>query len=342
MRKTIFISLCLLVCYTLLTKAIGIVIADEKRQTILFNSSSSNIISFVDTIASQYDKVIIHLGRGSVFQSGNIYSSKTSRENLQLFCKLLDEKKISLYLWFFDSFGSESFLELYKNHTTMLDENMDEIEKLGLKYKGIVVDIEWINLENENNNKKFITLLENIRKRIGYNCDLQYFATLTNDEEENEARGYSTSKCKKYAIPIVMLYATSSGFSASWGSIQPRMDDKRIKTLSDYFSKKNWDVVVSLHQPWLIISKKRTIEFEIPFPNSTFSSNYLNFRKKKETKYYTFEYYKLTQNVNVNSTNKKELTLKRGEKIVKGKLRKESIQPNYYLWEYYNILDSNK
>ena len=333
----LFLMLLFLFCIRQ-TQAVGIIVADEAQQTMLFNSSSTSVLAFADTLAKHYDKVILHLGRGFVFRRGNIYTSQLSRTNLSLFCARLNQKNVQVYIWFLDSFGSESFKKLYAQHEEMIDENLEELNKLGIQYQAIVVDIEWINLEEPDHNADFIAIMKYLRKKIGENTALHFFASLTNLESENQKRGYTTLEIMKYATsPIVMLYPTESGYNKGFMKIYPRMNDKRINDLTHYFAKKNWSVVISMHEPWLIINNNRIIEINKPENKIEFRKALLKFKKIKETDYMKFSYFILTKDFEFTSIDNKKIKLDKKDKIIIAHVKSDLIKPDYYLWEYFNM-----
>src|SRR5665213_142547 len=115
LQKFVFAAF-LLVFISFHSGATGIIIADEDKQTRLFNSTDDVVLRFADTIISHYDNVVIHLGRRYVFRKGNIYSSDKSQQHLAMFCTYLQAHNVKVYFWFFDSYGGEHFEDIYKEY----------------------------------------------------------------------------------------------------------------------------------------------------------------------------------------------------------------------------------
>lgn len=227
----------------------GIIIADDIKQTQLFSTASSDSIQrFANAICTKYDKVILHLGRKYVFRSGNIFSSEIAKQNLNLFCASCFQKKIPIYLWFFDCYGGENFNELYLEHKTIIEENIKILQIVGVKYDGIAIDMEWINKENFDHAKKFEEVIKTLRRNID-DKKLFYFTSLIDNEKSNIDRGYDIKKLRKYnAQPITMLYLKDGGFVLKNKKLHPELNDSRVKSLQKFYKRNDCCIAFSLEK----------------------------------------------------------------------------------------------
>lgn len=323
----------------LLTKAHGIIIADEKKQTLFFNGDSSEVMKFAADISSKYDRVILHLGRSFVFRKGNIYTSETSRNNLKLFAEVLQSKGVPLTLWFLDSFGNENFDQLHAMHKEICDENLKMLYDLKIPYYGIAVDIEWVNLNNGNNNAKLEEVISYLRKKLDKDKKLYFFGSFHETEEENISRGYTRELLSgNTATPIAMLYPLSSGFYLDDKIINPYMDDHRINTLKDFYKKANWEVTVALGDQWICHTGKKNSQIEILAtpPVNTIKKSTANFTSKQ--KFWTQKGYTVLKSIRAEMVEGKKTKLHRGDKIFYLSLNPALAAPDDYIWEYYDLV----
>ena len=318
--------------------SIGIIIADEKQQTKLFNSDEDTVTAFADSISKNYDRVILHLGRTFVFRRGNIYSSEKSKKNLVLFCNALQSKNVKVYLWILDSYGGEKFMDIYDEYKEIIDEDISTIDSLQIPYVGIVIDLEWINRKNFTNNDQFIQILKHIRKRIGKK-ELGFFASLTNDENKNSKRGYDISKILKYAdYPVVMLYPNDGDFYVERKKIIPKLDDARIKELKKYYEKQNWKIAISLKKAYILKDHDNLTVLNITKNIKDSVLAKLSFSSKKEYKYYSMSYFNVDKGFYVNDKKGETLFVKKNDVIGIFEATKNSIiSPDDFIWEHFNI-----
>ncbi|MGM0410975.1 MAG: hypothetical protein ACQEQF_09470, partial [Bacillota bacterium] len=153
MKKTIFIlSLTFIMTFLILNfqaKSIdsqGIILADNQKIIDIFRNKDKTKVDSLISDLKNYNKIIIHLGAKKVFERGNAFFYKSSQENLNYFINELKKDDKKVYLWFLDSFGGDSFLEIYNEHEEIIKANYNHLKKMNLNYDGIVIDLEWINL----------------------------------------------------------------------------------------------------------------------------------------------------------------------------------------------------
>lgn len=336
LQKSVFVVfLFLLISYQ--SRATGIIIADEEKQTLLFNSKEDVVIRFADSIISHYDNVVIHLGRRYVFRKGNIYSSPKSQENLAMFSTYLQAHHVKVYYWFFDSFGGEHFDNLYKEYKEMIDENITRINELFPTYDGIFVDMEWINRKGYNNNKHFVEIIKYLRNKIDKK-ELYYFASLMDNDKSNKNRGFDINELKSYsAFPVEMLYINDGGFYMERKKVYPELDDSRLKQLTKYFKKKNWDVATSLTNTWVIKKGKEMISVTLSDEDIKEIDNNFTFQKQIDYKYFSIKYYKANKPLMVCFSGEQKCSLEKDQMIYFSEINKEAVKDCKYVWEYFNI-----
>ena len=320
------------------TIAHGIVIADEKKQTEFFNTDSCEIMKFAEEITSKYDRVILHLGRSYVFRNGNIYTSEMSRKNLKLFAEILQSKGVPLILWFFDSFGNESFGKLYAEYTEICNENVQTLDSLKIPFHGIAVDMEWVNLNNGNNNVKLEEIIRYLRNKLEKDKKLYFFASLHESDEENYSRGYTRELLAgSIATPIAMLYPLSSGFYLEDIKLTPFMSDYRINTLISHYRKVNWEVTVAMGDKWICQKKHKNSELEILTESPVFTSKQLrtNFTTKQE--FWTQRGYTVLKSFRVKMEEGKKARIRRGDMIYHLIINQSLAGAGNYIWEYYDL-----
>lgn len=254
MKKIIILSSIILIFLVLQPKTAqtkGIIIADDQKILNIFRDyDQSQIIELAHKI-KKYDKVILHLGAKRVFSRGHPFFYKTSRKNLSIFAEQLHKQNQKFYLWFLDSFGNEMFLNIYENHQLIIDSNYKQLEKLNFEYDGIVIDLEWINLNLEdetlNDNKtRYLRVLKYLKDKFN-DKELYSFISIVNDTEENLRRGYNEKEILEYLNNIiVMLYIKDAGFKLVNEELQPILKDNRIDNLRLYYNKSNYQTAVSL------------------------------------------------------------------------------------------------
>lgn len=317
----------------------GLIIgADKAVNEIFHNKKAKEILSFADSISQGYDKVIIHLGRKYPFEKG-LFSTDSSRRNLRLFNEKLRQNGTKIYLWFLDSYGSNSFKILYKEHQAIIHDVIFKLYAYSIYYDGLVIDMEWINHPRGRNNNKYINILNYLREKAG-NKEIYVFASLIDDDKTNWKRGYDIKKIKNYANNIIsMLYVADSKFCTDGFKVSPCLNDRRIDALKDYFKKNNLQVATSLASGF-VYNIHNQYKFIKTITNKD-SLLFENLEKKdiKESKYYFTLKYKVNNPMQINENDKKPVKLKKGDTLYYFKIKREITGINDYIWEYYYIRD---
>jgi nicotinamide mononucleotide adenylyltransferase len=212
----------------------GIIIGDDLFILKTFrDKEQKDILEIVNNIDQHFDEVIIHMGRADVSERGNFFFYRTSKENLKYFANLLEDRGIKLYLWFFDSFGSDDFLSLYNNRLNLITSNKKFIESLNITYEGIVVDFEWINLGEDENTEKYMTFLRDL-KSIFFDKKVMAFTNTIDSEYENTKRGYDLERMAEIIDGMIpMLYVVDFGIYYENEDIKMNFSDARIKIVSE-------------------------------------------------------------------------------------------------------------
>ncbi len=319
-------------------KALGIVIADEKKQTEFFNSDSSKVMKFAQDISSKYDRVILHLGRSYVFRKGNIYTSEMSRKNLKLFAEVLQSKGVPLIMWVLDSFGKEAFEVLHDEYQAICNENLQMLDSLKIPYFGITVDMEWVNLNNGNNNIKLEEIIRYLRKTLEKEKKLYFFASLHESDEENNSRGYTRELLSgNIATPIAMLYPLSSGFYLDDKKIVPYMNDIRINSLNSHYKKVHWEVTVALGDKWIRQTRHKNSETEILEEPPVFTSKQLRTDYTSKQVFWSQRGYTVLKSIRVKMEEGKKTRLRRGDLICHLSTNPSLAEIGDYIWEYYDL-----
>ena len=335
--KKVFILFIFVLAISFQLKATGIIIADEEKQTRLFNSTEEVVLRFADTIISHYDSVVIHLGRRYVFRRGNIFTTERSRENLAMFSTYLQAHNVKIYYWFFDSFGGDRFDNIYKEYKEMIDENMKEIDRIFPTYDGIFVDLEWINRKGYNNNNHFIQIIKYLREKIDKK-EIYFFASLLDNEKSNRNRGYDMIELKKYnALPVTMLYINDGGYYLDRKNVYPELDDDRIKKLSNYYRKKDYKVAVSLTDCWLIKKGKEVVSVTLSDEDVRDIESNLFLVKQIPYKYFTMKYYLTKKELNVTISKSEKYSLGKNQPVYFSEINRDIVKHYNFVWEYFNI-----
>ena len=335
-----FAFIALLFLFSTKVSAKGIIIADEAKETDLFNKSEDSIILFANQLSGQYNKVIIHLGRTYVFRKGNIFTSEQSKKNLVTFCNLLESKNVKVYLWMLDSYGGDRFQEVYKEHQSIISENVSVLDTLHISFSGVVIDMEWINRRNYHNNEKFVQLLSYLKSKIG-DKNLYFFASLINDNKINISRGYNMKNINEIARPIDMLYINDSGYNLSNDQLQPNLDDDRIVELKRFFKKKQWLVACSFVSGFVIIRNEnqvtldhKTIDMIKILPN-------LSLEKKEDYTFYTIYNYTVKKKFETKNSLEESMTAKKNDIFCHIEVKPEIAEENDFIWEYFYLNQKN-
>ena len=330
----------LLFLFTSNVSAKGIIIADEAKETDLFNKSEDSIILFANQLSGQYNKVILHLGRTYVFRNGNIFTSVKSKKNLVTFCNLLESKNVKVFLWMLDSYGGDRFQEVYKEHQSIISENVSVLDTLHISFSGVVIDMEWINRRNYHNNEKFVQLLGYLKNKIG-DKNLYFFASLINDNKENMSRGYNMKNINEIARPIDMLYINDSGYNLSNDQLQPNLDDDRIVELKRFFKKKQWLVACSFVSGFVIIRNENQVTLDHKAIDMTNILPNLSLDKKQENTFYTIYNYTVKKRFVIKNSLDEFMTAKKNDVFCHIEVKPDIAEENDFIWEYFYLNQKN-
>ncbi|MGM0502739.1 MAG: hypothetical protein ACQERJ_09420 [Bacillota bacterium] len=235
------------VCGPRETYSQGIILADNQQLINIFRSEDDKLVQQLAQDLESYDKVILHLGAKKVFTRGNAFFYRTSQENLIKFSKILAQNDQKLYLWFLDSFGAAGFSELYQNHQEIIDANYTTLQNLDIAYQGVVIDLEWINLQgNSDNSKKYLELINYLKNKF-ITKEVSAFASLIDNPSENRQRGYREQELKKKLDNLIaMLYIGDGGYYLKDGQLQLYLSANRVEDLRAYYQQQNYGVAVAL------------------------------------------------------------------------------------------------
>ncbi|GAC1595705.1 MAG: hypothetical protein NVS3B19_18260 [Ginsengibacter sp.] len=323
----------------------GIIIADDIRQKEIFSTpNSEKILQFANEISKDYKKVILHLGRSYVFDKGNIFSSATSKSNLKIFSEQLFKNDVELILWFFDSYGSKSFLNIYKEHKSIINQNIDSLKSLKIIYNGIAVDLEWINSPASYNNDKYITILADLRKKIP-DKKIFCFASLLNNPSANSDRGYDSRNILKFADNIIdLLYLQDAGFFVFSNRDKPILNKERINDLQNYFKERGWLIAMSLASG-LVTSNPSGSGFTIvnDFAEGNFNSlfNYSKLKYKYSNGISTVFEYKVKTHKRFLLKNGETIRFRKRQRVFYFELNPQSLTKDF-IWEYFLLRDEHK
>lgn len=282
--RILFLIIILLITFNITTSAKGIILANNEKIIEIFRSHTKEKIENLINDIDHYEKVIIHLGSKYVFERGSAFFYKTSQENLIYFCDKLSEKNIKVYLWFLDSFGSKNFTTLYEDYKNIIDNNYKNINQLNLKYDGIIIDLEWINLNsNFENNEKYIEIIKYLSNKF-VNKEIYSFASIIDNEKENIRRGYDERNILNYLDNIIpMLYVKDGGYFIEDNQLNFYFNKNRIENLKKYYHDNNYIPAVSI-EDGIILERNSHLYFIKTTNNFNYEDNVKEIYKKE--KYY--------------------------------------------------------
>ena len=254
-----------------------------------------------------------------------------------MFSTYLQAHHVKIYYWFFDSYGGEHFDEIYKEYKEMIDENINRINELFPTYDGIFVDMEWINRKGGNNNNHFNQIIKYLRNKIDKK-ELYFFASLIDNESSNKKRGYDLKELKSFdANPVTMLYINDGGYYMERKKVLPNIDDDRIKQLSKYYKKKDYQVAVSLSNSWVIKKGRDMISVTLSDEDAKQIDNNFTLQKQIDYKYFSVKYYKANKPMMVCFSGDEKCSLNKEQLIYYCEVNKEMVKDYKYIWEYFNI-----
>lgn len=332
----IVIILILIINYspTNIVESKGIILAEDQIILETFRSRDQQAIQNLAENINEYEEVILHLGNKKVFTRGHPFFYKTSIENLELFANQLDEQGQEFYIWFLDSFGSDSFLEIYEDYQKIIDSNLNKLDDINLDYDGIVVDLEWINLDSENNSEKYLEVLSYLRKEIG-DKKLFVFTPIIDNKSENIRRGYQEKEILKYVDNIIsMLYIKDGDFYLKDGELKLSLSTNRIEELRNYFNDNNYRIAVSL-EGGIILEKEERLYF-------IKSTNKFVYKEKvlkaytNEKKYYEVEGYVPKESFYIERNDGRKVEITAADKLHFLNIKSNNLMKEKdFIWEYY-------
>lgn len=330
-----YFSLFLFIFLSIYIFSKGIIIGDDLFILRTFrDKSEKDITNIVNKINENFDEVIIHMGRADISKRGNFFFYKTSKENLKLFSQMLEDRNIKLYLWFFDSFSSEEFLELYENRNTLIYKNKQFIDELGIKYEGVVVDFEWINLNNNfDNSEKYLTFLKDI-KEIFFDKKIKAFTNTIDSEYENNKRGYNIEKLTKVIDGIIpMLYVVDFGLYYAEDRIHMNFSDDRIENLLDFY-KKYEKVYPAFSVTSGILLVRNNSVFYIKDMKIEDIPKEIEIKKLEDSKYHTIYQLKVLDDFEVKRNDGVLEKISKGEKVFFLEVKDRIFDISNYIWNY--------
>lgn len=319
----------------------GIIIADDVKVVNLFNDSDSlNIARFANHIANQYDRVILHLGRDYSFERGGMFFSNRSKQNLRIFSKVLMDRKCMLFLWFLDSYGAQQFEKIYTYYKNVIDYQKEKLEEFNILFQGVILDLEWINLPDADNNAKLYEILYYLKlvfdKKI-----TGLFAPLIDNLEESKLRGYELDSIKKLVdLPIAMLYPKDAGLYVDSKNIRPCLPDIRFKALKRFFKTYHIPVAVSLESGLFLLRNEKFyfIKTTCTIPENITSSLNLIYEFKQTV--LTIRVYQPKVNISITRNDGVIETVLPAERLVFLYIPPSIVQPEDYIWEYFLMCNS--
>jgi len=337
--KILLLIIILLFTTNITIFAEGIIIANNYEIINIFREHNKLKVDKLIEEIDSYDKVILHLGAKYVFEKGSAFYYRTSQENLKYFCDRLYNENIEVYLWFLDSFGYDGFIDIYNNYKEIIDNNYSHINQLDLKYEGIVIDLEWINLSTDSdidNSNKYLQIIEYLDKKFK-NKKLYAFASIIDNKAENIKRGYPESLLLKHLDNIIpMLYIKDGGFYLKNNELNFLLNETRIENLKLYYKENNYIPAVSI-EDGIILEKNNNLYF-IKTINTFSYKNKMKLIYKKEKYYYEIKGYKATENFSIRRNDGFIEEIKKDDIVHFFQLNNQNlIQDNNYVWEFFKL-----
>lgn len=337
MCKKLFLS-CIAILFALITTkpahAKGIIIGNDTFINNTFKRSNPNQIKdFAKKLGEKYDAVILHLGSKYQFSNGSFFDSPKSQSNLKIFSDQLAQQKISLYLWFIDSYGAKLFKNIYDDYPDIIGHTKHYLDSLRINYQGIVLDMEWINRPIANNNKKYLEILSMVRDHFPEKS-LYVFASLIDNTSHNIQRGFPEKEIINLGFGIIpMLYPLDGGFFLDYNQIKLRLHDNRIDDLRTYYSFYNYKTAVSIEQG-VLWKKFRKVQLINHASLSDTLFNHFTKRREDKYQYYSIIKFKAKSDIYVPNIKGEDIFVKRKKKIYYLKIADKLIEKDDFIWEY--------
>lgn len=332
-----------LILFMLLTSFFGLsknmIIGDDRYILTTFrDGSTQDMYRIAQDISKNYSSVTIHLGARYPFERGSFFFYRTSQANLIKLSEYLNEFDTKLYLWIFDTFGGEQFLDFYQDRYNMVSENikkLNELEDRGLIYEGLIIDLEWINLGGYNNNAYYLDFIKILRENLCESKELKAFASLIDSERENISRGYDLKIMFQYLDSVIpMLYIEDGAFTKRGNDVLPLLNDNRITSIKNFYdSYSKITAAVSVNKG-IIIERDNQLFFIRTIDEKDLPKDFVFVREDKH-EYFTIKYYRVNNNISFTRNDGVNETLFRNEMVYYYEPTNKIIDYGDFIWEYY-------
>jgi hypothetical protein len=250
------------------------------------------------------------------------------------FAEQLEQRDQDLYLWFLDSFGAESFLEIYQSYEEIIDDNFAELERLDLDYEGIVIDLEWINLNGADNSAKYIELVDYLKDKFS-DKEIYAFVSLIDNQPENKKRGYYEEELlKRVDNLITMLYIGDGGYYLADGQLQLYLNANRVEDLREYYQKQDYEVAVAVVGR-IILERNNGLYF-IKSANQFDYRQQVQLDYQREDKYVTVSGYSPKEEFAIERNDGEVEEIKEDDRLHFIQMKEDKlVQTDDYIWEYF-------
>lgn len=344
--KKVFIFLLTLVFFVSVFSQ-GIIIGDDDFVLYTFRDSTENEIRMLaQSISLDYDKAILHLGARYPFDRNNFFFFRSSQRNLEIFSHALNEFGVEFYLWIFDSFGGEDFLDLYYNKENLIFNNLDIIEDMDIIYDGLIIDLEWINMELEKdfgindyyNNRKYIEFIRLLRQELPEDKKLKAFASLIDNHVTSYMRGYNVQMMLEILDEIIpMIYIEDDEFLIRDGRVVPAINNDRIINILEFFDNYPQINIATSVNKGIYVQRNNRFYF-IRTINIKDLPRQFELVDEDVYDYFTIQYYKVTECIDFMRNDEAFEPLVEGEYVFYYHPNQKLIESADYIWNYYLTL----
>lgn len=306
------------------------------------NYNEQQIKGLAEDISMNYNKVVLNLGARYPFRHGGLFQNEKRIKNLEFFSKYLNDLGLEFYLWIFNTYGSEQFIDLYLDKDNLINENIRAFEELDIIYDGVIIDLEWINIDIRKgfdamscfNNPKYLEFIGLLRETLPKEKKLMAFASIMDNNEENYARGYDLYKMFDILDTVIpMLYIEDDSFVYRNNKLTPLINDRRIDSMLDFYKNYSQIEIATSINKGLIVYRNdrysliRSISIE-DLPNG------LNLIEIDTNKYYTIKKYRVTRSITILRNDGRYVHLRTGETVYYYYPNDNLIQKAKFIWNY--------
>lgn len=316
-----------------------LVLADDSHLRNFFRDDKAGVIKLAEKIAAENKGVIIHLGNKVLFEQGGDFYYTTSKENLKNFCDIIKNSNKKVYLWFLDSYGNESFLDVYKVYLDCGNKLKNDLISWKINYDGIVLDIEWINesdtISGVDNSEKYLEILTNLKK-VFLEKELMVFVPYIDSKSVNLKRGYNEDKINALGVKTLsMLYVKDGGFNMENGYPEPELTDTRVDDIRKYLYDNNYSAVMSIEKGVIVVrnNKPHFIRNITKTDESIYEK--LVFSEEKINKYYTTKVYSANSDFLLKKNDGTNEQILKDEKIFIIEMKRDVLSDDDFIWEYF-------